>query len=60
MKALDEVGDLQIRTVAAVVMLFVVALLFLNIYLRSGWIWLISIAMMIVAVIVYFIPTVRK
>jgi len=51
---------LQIRTAAAVVMLFVVALLFLNIYLRSGWIWLISIAMMILGILLYFIPTLRK
>jgi len=55
-----RVENLQIRTIAAILMWFVVALLFLNIYLRSGWMWLISIAMMIVAVIVYFIPTLRK
>ncbi len=55
-----RVVELQIRTVAAILMLFVVALLFLNNFLKSGWIWLISIAMMIVAVIVYFIPTLRK
>jgi hypothetical protein len=55
-----RVVSLQIRTVAAILMWFVVALLLLNIYLRSGWMWLMSIAMVIVAVIVYFIPTLRK
>jgi hypothetical protein len=55
-----RVVALQIRTVAVILMVFVVALLFLNGYFRSGWIWLTSIAMVIVAVIVYFIPTLRK
>jgi len=60
MKVLHEVVALQIRTIAVILMVFVVALLFLNSYLRSGLIWLTSIAMVIVAVIVYFIPTLRK
>jgi len=51
---------LHIRTVAAILIWFVVALFILNKFLRSEWIWLISIAMMIVAVIVYFIPRIRK
>ncbi|UCE43817.1 MAG: hypothetical protein JSV57_05560 [Candidatus Bathyarchaeota archaeon] len=51
---------LQIRTIAAILMLFAVALLFLNSYLESGWVWLISVALVIVAVLVYFIPTLRK
>jgi len=55
-----RVVALQIRTVAVVLMLFVIVLLFLNRYFRSGWIWLTSIAMVIVAVLVYFIPTWRK
>ena len=60
MKVLPEVVALQIRTIAVILMVFIVALLFLNSYLRSGLIWLTSIAMVIVAVIVYFIPTLRK
>ena len=55
-----RVTELQIRTAAAIVMLFVVALLFLNVYLRSGWIWLISLAMMILGILLYFIPTLKK
>ncbi|UCE16096.1 MAG: hypothetical protein JSV12_00285 [Candidatus Bathyarchaeota archaeon] len=51
---------MHIRTVAAIIIWFAVALLILNKSLRSGWIWLISIAMMIMAVIVYFIPRIRK
>ena len=50
----------HIRTVAAILMLFVVALLILNKFLRSEWIWLISITMMIMAVVIYFIPRLRK
>ncbi|UCC33246.1 MAG: hypothetical protein JSW53_05620 [Candidatus Bathyarchaeota archaeon] len=51
---------LQIRTIAAILMLLAVALLFLNSYIRSGLVWLISIATVIVALIVYFVPTLRK
>jgi hypothetical protein len=51
---------LHIRTVATILMLFVLALLILNRFLRSGWLWLASIAILIVAVIVYFIPRLRK
>ena len=47
---------MHIRTVATILMLLVLALLILNKFLRSGYMWLISIAIMIVAVIVYFIP----
>lgn len=50
----------HIRTVAAILMLFVVALLILNKFLRSEWIWFISIAIMIMAVLIYFIPRLRK
>jgi len=50
----------HIRTVAAILMLFVVALLILNKFLRSEWIWLISIAIMVMAVVIYFIPRLRK
>ena len=51
---------MHIRTVATILILFVLALLILNKFLRSDWIWLISIVMTIVAVIVYFIPRLRK
>ncbi|UCE29831.1 MAG: hypothetical protein JSV85_03720 [Candidatus Bathyarchaeota archaeon] len=51
---------LQIRTVAAILMVSVVVLLLLNNFFRSGLIWLISITTMIIAVIVYFIPRLRK
>ena len=51
-----RVSELHIRTVATILLLFVLALLILNKFLRSGYVWLISIAIMIVAVIVYFIP----
>jgi len=50
----------HIRTVAAILMLFVVALLILNKFLRSEWIWFMSIAIMIMAVLIYFIPRLRK
>jgi len=50
----------HIRTVAAILMLFVVALLILNKFLRLEWMWLLSIAIMIMAVLIYFIPRLRK
>jgi hypothetical protein len=50
----------HIRTVAAILMLFVVTLLILNKFLRLEWMWLLSIAMMIIAVLIYFIPRLRK
>ena len=53
-------AEVHIRTVAAVMMLIVVALLFLNRIFRSAWILPISIAMTIMAVIVYFIPRLKK
>lgn len=52
---------MHVRTVAAIMMWFVVALLVLNnFFLRSALIWLISVAMMVVAVLVYFIPRLTK
>ena len=50
----------HIRTVAAILMLFAVALLILNKFLRSEWIWFTSIAIIIMAVLFYFIPQLRK
>ncbi len=55
-----KVVELQIRTVAAILIWFVAALLILNMRLRSVWMLLISIVMMIIAVVVYFIPRLRK
>ena len=51
---------MHVRTVATILVLFVVVLLLLNRTLRSGLIWWISIGMTIIAVIVYFIPSIRK
>ena len=50
----------HVRTVAAILMLFVVALLILNKFLRLEWMWLLSIAIMIMAVLIYFIPRLMK
>jgi hypothetical protein len=55
-----KVVKLQIRTVAAILIWFVAALLILNLVLRSLVILLISIAMTIIAVVVYFIPRIKK
>ncbi len=52
--------ELHVRTLAAIIMWIVVALLVLNMILRSGTILFISIAMLLVAVLVYFIPRLRK
>jgi hypothetical protein len=52
--------ELQIRTIAAILIWVVAALLILNMMLRSVWILLISIAMTIIAVVIYFTPRLRK
>ena len=57
---MKKVVELQIRTVSAILIWIVAALLILNMTLKSGWILLISIAMMVIAVVVYFIPRLRK
>jgi len=51
---------LQVRTVAAILAWFVVALLLLNSFFRSEWILPISIALTVIAVLVYFSPRARK
>jgi len=51
---------LQIRTVAAIIAWFVVALLLLNRVYRSEWILPIAIALTVIAVLVYFSPRLRK
>jgi len=57
---LDEVIQLHIRTVATILAWIVVALLIINTSLRLEWIWLIAIALVVMAVIVYFFPQLRK
>ncbi|NIO37035.1 hypothetical protein GTO27_04960 [Candidatus Bathyarchaeota archaeon] len=52
---------MHVRTVAAIIMWFTVVLLMLNRFLlKSGWIWLISVALAIVAFMIYFAPRLRK
>ena len=51
---------MHVRTVASILIWVTVALLILNNYLKSGWIWLLSIAIIITAVLVYFIPRLKK
>jgi len=57
---MNEAVELQIRTVAAILAWIVVALLVINMSLRSEWIWLTSIALLVMAFIVYFFPQLRK
>ncbi len=52
--------ELRIKTIAAILIFLVVALLIINRFLRIGWIWQISIVMMIIAVILYFIPKLKR
>jgi len=42
---LNEVVELQIRTVATILVWIVAALLIINLSLKSEWIWLLSIAL---------------
>ncbi|MCJ7721797.1 hypothetical protein MUO98_05265 [Candidatus Bathyarchaeota archaeon] len=51
---------MHIRTVAAIISWVVVALLLLNRVLMSQWVLPISIALTIIAVLVYFSPRLRK
>jgi len=51
---------MHVRTVAAILVWFVVALLLLNRLLRSEWILPISIVLTVIAVLVYFSPRLRK
>jgi hypothetical protein len=52
---------MHVRTVAAIIVWFVVGLLILNrLLLKSGWIWLISGALAILGVIIYFIPRLKS
>jgi len=51
---------LHVRTVAAILVWFVVALLLLNRFFRSEWILPIAIVLTVIAVLVYFSPRIRK
>ncbi len=51
---------MHIRTVAAIMVWFVVVLLFLNRLLRSEWITPVAIVLTVIAVLVYFSPRLRK
>ena len=51
---------MQIRTIAAIIVWVVVALLLLNRVLRSEWILPIAIVLTVIAVLVYFSPRLRK
>jgi hypothetical protein len=50
----------HVRTVAAILVWFVVALLLLNRLLKSEWILPISIVLTVIAVIIYFSPRFRR
>lgn len=58
--SLKEVVEVQIRTVAAILAWVVVALLIINMSLKSEWIWMTSIALVIIAFILYFYPRLKK
>ena len=51
---------MHVRTVAAILVWLVVALLLLNRLLRSEWILPISIALTVIAVLIYFSPRLKK
>lgn len=51
---------MHVRTVAAIIVWIVVALLLLNNIVRSEWILPISIALTLIALLVYFSPRLRK
>lgn len=51
---------MHIRTIAAIIVWIVVALLLLNRLLRSGWILPISIVLTVIAVLIYFSPRLRR
>ncbi|MHC3130239.1 MAG: hypothetical protein IBV52_09215 [Candidatus Bathyarchaeota archaeon] len=51
---------MHVRTVAAILVWFVVALLLLNRVFNSEWVLPISIVLTVIAVLVYFSPRIRK
>lgn len=60
MSTLNEVAELNIRTISAILAWVVVALLIANFSFKSDLILLISIAIVIIAVLIYFMPRLRK
>jgi hypothetical protein len=54
------IRELHIRTVAAILIWIAVVLLILNNFFKSGWLFLIPIAIVLLAVLLYFIPRLRK
>ncbi len=55
-----KVMELHIRTLAAILIWLVAALLILNVMFKSGWILLISVILMITAIVIYFLPRLKK
>jgi hypothetical protein len=55
-----EGAELNVRTVSAILVWVVAVLLMLNNYFRSELLFYGSIAMLVVAILVYFIPRLRK
>lgn len=51
---------MQIKTVSAIMIWLVVALLLANIYFKLEWLFLLSIALIVFAVLIYFIPFIRR
>jgi len=51
---------LELRTVAAILVWFVVALLLVNRVFWSEWILPIALILTVIAVIIYFIPRIKK
>ena len=55
-----RITQLQVRTVAAIIVWVVVILLLLNRAIRSEWITPISIVLTIIAVLIYFSPRLKN
>ncbi|MFW6111152.1 MAG: hypothetical protein ACOC6H_03855 [Thermoproteota archaeon] len=51
---------MQIRTVAAILVLVVVTLLFIYKLMRSAWIFQVSMVLLILALFVYFLPNLTE
>lgn len=51
---------MQVRTVSAIMIWLVIALLLLNIYFKYDWLFLVSIALIVLAVVIYFVPFIRR
>jgi len=58
--SLNEVAELQIRTISAILAWVVVALLIVNFSFKSDLLLWISLAIVAVAVVIYFVPRFRK